>query len=78
MTPETLRAWIRQRHLSHEEAADLLGLSVHGLRKNLYGVNPVNPQTERIMTLLDAIYRYHNQDQLATKYGENKRGQNYE
>ncbi len=53
MKPATLRAWIERRRLSHQEAADLLALSLAGLRKNLYGVTRIGPQTERIIELLD-------------------------
>lgn len=53
MTPDELHAFIKGRGLSHREAAEILGLTRNALRKNLYGVNPVSAQTERIIELLD-------------------------
>ena len=53
MTPADLRAWIRRRHLSHEEGAELLAISVNSLRKYLYGVVPIGRQTERIIDLIN-------------------------
>jgi hypothetical protein len=53
LKPSTLRAWIKRRRLKHHEAAELLALSVAGLRKNLYGITPIGPQTARIVELLD-------------------------
>jgi hypothetical protein len=55
MNPADLRAWIKQRCLSHKEAAKLLGLSVPGLRKNLYGAAPIGAQTERIIQLINKL-----------------------
>jgi hypothetical protein len=55
MTATELRAWIKRRRLSHEEAAQLLGLSLDGLRNNLYARRPVSAQTERIVQLLDEL-----------------------
>lgn len=55
MTAAELRQWIKRRRLSHRQAAELLRLSLDGLRKNLYGQTPVSPQTERIAQLLDKI-----------------------
>jgi hypothetical protein len=53
MSPDALKAWIKQRGLSHQEAADLLAMSRDGLRKNLYGTRLISPQTEMIICLLD-------------------------
>jgi hypothetical protein len=53
MTAAELKIWIKRRHLKHSEAADLLALSRDGLRKNLYGVTSIGPQTERIIELLN-------------------------
>jgi hypothetical protein len=55
MTAADLRAWIKRRRLSHEEAARLLGLSLDGLRNNLYGRRPIGAQTARIVQLLDEL-----------------------
>ena len=53
MTPTTLRAWIKSRRLSHDEAAELLAMSRNSLRKNIYGQNAISRQTKRIIELLD-------------------------
>jgi hypothetical protein len=55
MDAQELRQWIERRGLSHEEAARLLALSIQGLRKQLYGVRRVGPQTERIVALIDRL-----------------------
>jgi predicted XRE-type DNA-binding protein len=55
MTPAELRAWIKQRRLSHDEAAELLAMSRPGLRKNIYGVTPIGAQTELIIGLIEII-----------------------
>jgi hypothetical protein len=53
MKPSELRAWIKRRRLSHEQAAEILAISVNALRKNLYGAARINPQTRRIIELVD-------------------------
>ena len=53
MTAADLRMWLARRGLSHEAAARALGLSVAGLRKQLYGARPVGAQTALIAALLD-------------------------
>lgn len=55
MTGPELKAWVKRRGLSHEEAAKLLRLSVDGLRKNLYGLRPISEQTARIVELNDQL-----------------------
>ena len=51
MTAEALKAWIKARRLSHQEAATLLAMSVSGLRHNLYGQKPISKQTALIVKL---------------------------
>lgn len=53
MMPATLRDWIKDRRLSHQEAADLLAESIHTLRKQLYGKIIIGRQTERIIELIE-------------------------
>jgi hypothetical protein len=55
MKPSALRAWIEKRHLTHQEAADLLVMSRYALRERLYGRVPIGAQTERIIELLEAL-----------------------
>ncbi len=59
MTPATLHTWIKDRRLSHQEAADLLAITVNMLRKQLYGVTAINPQTARIIELLNKRTQKH-------------------
>lgn len=51
MTAAELRAWIRREGLSHRAAAELLGMSLDGLRSNLYGRRPIGARTQRIVEL---------------------------
>ena len=55
MTPADLKAWIKTRRLKHDAAAQLLAMSTNRLRQHLYGVTPIDPQTERIIELLDRV-----------------------
>ena len=55
MTPADLHAWIEKRHLTHQDAADLLVMSRYALRERLYGRVPIGAQTERIIELLEAF-----------------------
>lgn len=55
MNASDLRAWTKARKLSHQQAADLLGLTLQTFRGKLYRPQrPVGRQTERIVQLLDA------------------------
>ncbi len=56
MTPETLKSWIKSRRLSHQDAADLLAITLNVLHKNLYGATPIGAQTERIIELIDEAW----------------------
>ena len=60
MTRQELSAWIKEHGLSHKEAASLLGLTLRGLRGNLYGEHPVGPQTAIIVELLDEAAKRQN------------------
>jgi hypothetical protein len=53
MTSIELRAWIKRQGLSHQAAAQILALSLDGLRNNLYGRRPIGAQTARIIELFD-------------------------
>ncbi|HEV2098523.1 MAG TPA: helix-turn-helix transcriptional regulator [Stellaceae bacterium] len=54
MTAAELRAWIKSRHLTQAEAAEVLGLSHSQLQHILGGRHPVGRQTELLTAALAA------------------------
>jgi len=57
MTAEELRSWVKERQLSEEEAAAMLGFSVQSLRNRLAGAVPVGEQTAIIIDLYRRLHR---------------------
>lgn len=54
MTREQLRAWLDSRNLTRRQAAEMLGLSVDGLGRQLDGSRKVSEQTRQLCLLWDA------------------------
>jgi predicted XRE-type DNA-binding protein len=52
MTHDELRAWIETRQMTQPQAADVLGVSLATLSRQINGHFPVSRQTEIIVRLL--------------------------
>lgn len=57
MTATQLRAWLAERRLTQARAAEMLGLSLSGLQRQIYGSRRVSTQTARIVELIDRADR---------------------